>query len=163
MPMTSTASFARPANTTAYADGDLVANDTTAANVNPLTFTTSRVVGQGTIARVRLYKSGPTATNANFTLHLFTSDPGDPTNGDNGAFGIASAAGHIGSVDCDMTTGGLAGTAGLSKAFSITNGITFDLTGTASGERRLYGLIEANAAYTPASGETFSATLEIMN
>jgi hypothetical protein len=133
MPMTSSASFTRPANTTAYADGDLVANSATAASVVPLTFTTSRVVGQGTIARVRLYKSNPSATNANFTLHLFTSDPGVPTNGDNGALGIASAAGHIGSVECDMTSGGLAGTAGLSKAFSITNGITFDLTGAVSG------------------------------
>jgi len=55
MPMTSSASFTRPANTTAYADGDLVANSATAASVVPLTFTSSRVVGHGTIARVRLY------------------------------------------------------------------------------------------------------------
>jgi hypothetical protein len=163
MPMISTASFTRPANTTAYADGDLVANNATAASVVPLKFTTSRVVGQGTIARVRLYKSAASATNANFTLHLFSADPGVPTNGDNGAFGIASAEDHIGSVDCDMTTGGLAGTAGLSKAFAITNGLTFDLTGATSGERRLYGLLVAKAAYTPASGETLSVTIEIMN
>lgn len=164
MPAIATASFTRPANTTAYADGDLIANDTTAADVAPLVWTTSRLVGQGTIARVRAYKSGPTATNANFTVHLFNADPGTPTNGDNGAIGVASAANHIGSVDCDMTSGGFAGTVGLSKAFEITNGITFDLTTSQTpGERRLWGLIEANAAYTPESGETISVTLEIMN
>lgn len=162
MPATPSNSFTRPSNTTAYADNNLVANSTTAAEVTPLKWTTSKVIGQGTISRLRFHKSNATATNANFTVHLFSSDPGVPTNGDGGAFGVASAAGFIGSVDCDLTTGGFAGTAGLAKTFSITNGITFDLTAVA-GERRLYGLIQAQAAYTPASAEVFTVTLEIMN
>lgn len=49
MPMTSSASFTRPANTAAYADGDLVANSATAASVEPLTFTTSRSTGLASI------------------------------------------------------------------------------------------------------------------
>ena len=162
MPTTPSNSFTRPADTTAYASGDLVANSTTAANVVPLTFTTSKLVGQGTITRLRFHKSGNVATNASFTVHIFSADPGVPTNGDNGAFAIASAANHIGSVDCDLTTGALSGTAGLSKQFAITNGITFDLTASPK-ERRLYALIRAAAAYTPASAEVFTVTLEIVN
>lgn len=161
MPMTSTASFTRPADTTAYTSGDLVANSTTAGSVVPLEFRTSRVIGQGTIARIRLYKSNPTATNASFVVHLFTAAP-VVANGDNGALSISTAANHIGSIACDMTSGGLAGTVGLSEGYPIDSGITFDLTAVPS-ERRLYGLIEAAAGYTPASGETFSVTLEIMN
>lgn len=163
MPAVVQSSFTRPANTTAYAAGDLVANSATAGSVTPLTFTTSKVIGQGTIARVRMYKSAASATNATFTLHLFNDDPGTPTNGDNGALVTADVTMHIASISCDMSSGGLAGTAGLSKAFDIANGITFDLTTIGSNERRLYGLIEAEAAYTPASGETFTVTLEIMN
>ena len=161
MPMRAYDDFTRPADTTAYADGDLIANSTTAGSVTPLTFTTSRVVGQGTISAIRMYKSGPTATNFNVTLHLFTASP-TVTNGDNGAFAISTALHHIGSIDCDCTTGGVPGTVGLSKRFTITNGITFDLSAANSGERRLYGLLEANAAYTPVSGETLRVDLEII-
>lgn len=161
MPMRAYDDFTRPANTTAYTAADLIANNATAGSVEPLTFTTSRVVGQGTISAIRLYKSDPTATNANFTLHLFTTAP-TVTNGDNGAFAIDTSRYHVGSIDCDMTTGGVPGTAGLSKRFTITNGITFDLSATNNRERRLYGFLVANAAYTPASGETFGADLEII-
>jgi len=161
MPMRAYDDFTRPADTTAYADGDLIANSTTAGSVTPLTFTTSRVVGQGTISAIRMYKSGPTATNFNVTLYLFTASP-TVTNGDNGALAVSTALYHIGSIDCDCTTGGLAGTVGLSKRFTITNGITFDLSAANSGERRLYGLLMANAAYTPVSGETFRVDLEII-
>ncbi len=162
MPTTATDSFTRPADTTAYAAADLVANSTTASSVVPLTFKTSKLLGQGTISRVRLYKSATSATNANFTLHLFTVSP-VPANGDNGALVTSTVANMIGSVDCDMTTGGQAGTVGLFKAFAVDNGITFDLSNINAGERRLYGLLEANAAYTPASGEVFTVTLELMN
>lgn len=161
MPMRAADDFTRPADTTAYAANDLIANDTTAGSVTPLTFTTSRVVGQGTISAVRMYKSGPTATNFNVTLHLFSTAP-TVTNGDNGAFAIDTSLYHIGSIDCDCTTGGLAGTAGLSKRFTITNGITFDLSAANNRERRIYGYLVANAAYTPVSGETLKVEMEII-
>jgi len=163
MPTVSKSSFTRPGNTTAYTSGDLVADNTVAASVTPLIWTTSKVVGQGTIMRVRFYKSDPTATNANFTVHIFSAAPGTPSNGDNGAIGIASALYHIASVACDLTTGGFPATAGLSKQFTVTNGITFDQTNTAAGERRLWGLIEAKAAYSPADSEVFEVGLEIVN
>lgn len=151
----------RPADTTAYAAGDLVANSTTAGSVTPLTFKTSRVAGAATISRVRIYKTSTTSTNANFTLHLFNVLP-VPANGDNGALVTSTVAGMIGSVDCDMSTGSQAGTVGLFASFAVTNGITFDLNVADPGERRIYGLLEAAAAYAPASAEAFTVTLELM-
>src|SRR5215207_5972656 len=52
------ASFVRPANTTAYAIGDLVANSTTAGSVTPLSVTGARVAnGTGSIVYAGLRKS----------------------------------------------------------------------------------------------------------
>jgi len=161
MPRRLSAQFNRPANTTAYASGDLVANSATAASVVGLYWATSSVSGQGTISRVRLYKSGPSATNANFRIHFYSAEP-DVTNGDNGVFAIDTARYHLGTVDCDMSSGAHSGTVGLSEVFAITGGLTFDITGGAGNrERRLYAFIEAQAAYTPASEETFIVELEL--
>src|SRR6185437_974597 len=80
------ANFTRPADTTAYATGDLVANSTTAGSVTPLSFTAPRyATGSGQVRRARLKKSTNTTTNATFRLHLYATSP-TPTNGDNGAW-----------------------------------------------------------------------------
>lgn len=69
--------FTRPANTTPYSSGNLVANSTTAGSVVPLSW----VLGQSninypfTIKRVIIQKSGTSVTNFNFNLHLFTAAP----------------------------------------------------------------------------------------
>lgn len=161
--MVSSATFARPANTTAYTSGDLVADNTTAGSVTPLRFTLGPLYGQGTIARARFYKSTTTATAATFTLHLFRSEQ-TLTNGDNGAFAVASVADHVGSVAMDASSGGLAGTAGLAKQFAITGGITVDLAHeVGGGNRLLYGYLVVGGAYAPGSAETFRVDLEITN
>ena len=157
-------SFTRPANTTAYAQGDLIANSVTAASVVPLKFNITPVsMRRGCIGFVRVAKSNATATLATFKLHLFTSAP-VVTNGDNGALQVASTEGWIGTVACDMATGGFAkATTGLKKRFQCLGAsdlpslLCFD----AVSENFLYGLLEADAAYTPASGELFKVTLEI--
>jgi hypothetical protein len=152
-------SFTRPADTTQYAALDLVANSATAADVVPLSWSMKRLGGSGLLRGVRFYKSAASATAAVFNLHLYSATPGVPTNGDNGAFGIISAANNIGLVTVDMTTGGSAGTAGLFKRvggvdicidFANVNGVVFGLltTGTAG-------------TYTPADAETFRITLEL--
>jgi acetyl-CoA acetyltransferase len=63
----------RPADTTAYAAGDLVANSTTAGSVTPFIFDLSlgRGLAISSIQRVRLFKSAASATLAQFILHLF--------------------------------------------------------------------------------------------
>lgn len=150
-------SFTRPANTTAYASGDLVANSTTAASVVPLSWGVGAVGGAGIIRGLRLYTDNKTVTNGSFRVFLFTADPGVPTAGDNGALAVASAADYLDVVAVDLSSGALAGgTTGKGKR-SAALAIPFRL----GINDKLYGLIDAQAAYTPASGETFRVTLEI--
>lgn len=156
MVITPTSSFTRPADTTQYASGDLVADSATAGSVTPLTFGLQGVKGNGTIRRARLYKSATSATAATFNLHLFTAAP-VVTNGDNGAFAVDTAANYIGKIAIDMSSGGLAGTAYLFQASAaIAMGVQISDVGDF-----IYGLLEAGGTYTPGSGEAFKVTLEI--
>lgn len=166
MIVTTIASFARPADTTQYAAGDLVADNTTAGSVTPLKFTTSGLGrGRGTIKRARLYKSGTAVTAAVFVLHLFAGTGGAPavTNGDNGAFAIASAANYLGSINVDLSSGAVVGTVGTAKHAAPSPEITFDLTKVNNSERRIYGYLVTGTGgtYTPASAETFEVTLDL--
>ncbi len=150
------ASFTRPANTTAYASGNLVSNSTTAASVVPLTFVLGNSFGPGSfrMTRARISKTGTSATNANFRLHLYQSAP-VPANGDGGAWSTSKAADWLGNID---VTGMLAFTDGCCGTGSAAAGSEMFLK-LASGAT-VYGLLEAKAAYTPVSGEVFTVTLE---
>lgn len=151
------ASFSRPADTTAYASGDLVANSTTAGSVVPMTFSVGRVSGgAGMIRRVRLRKTGTSTTNAAFRLHLYRTSP-TPSNGDNGAWLTNQAANYIAAIDITV---GMAFTDGASGngVPNVGSEINFKL---ASGTD-IYGLLEARGAYTPASGETFTIEIEVL-
>lgn len=151
-----TATFARPADTTAYASGDLVANSTTAGSVSALTFTNiGRIAGAGgMIRRARVKKSGGNITNASFRLHLYSATPATITNGDNGVWLTDGAANYLGSIDvtCD-------------KAFSdgaAGNGVPAVGSEINFTSQTIYGLIEARGAYTPANAETFDVSLEVI-
>jgi hypothetical protein len=146
----------RPADTTAYAFGDLVANSTTAGSVTPGTIAAARGNDlPGTALRMRLQKSGATITNAIFRVHLYNSSP-TVTNGDNGAW-VSTQSGYIGSFDVTIDKAFSSGSIGIGVP---TIGSTLAFV-PASGATTLYYLIEARAAYTPASGETFTPTLEV--
>ena len=151
------ASFSRPANTTAYAAGDLVANNTSAGSVTAMEFTVARVAGgSGMIRRGRLRKTGTSVTLASFRLHLYLSAP-TVSNGDNGVWLTDKAADYVGAIDITVDRAFTDGAAG--NGLPVTGSeINFDL---ASGTK-LYGLLEARAAYTPASGETFTLDLEVL-
>lgn len=148
------ANFTRPADTTAYASGDLVANSTTAGSVTPLSFTVARVAaGSGSIRRARIKKSGTSVTNTAFRLHLFAASP-TVTNGDNGAL-LTTHSGWIGSIDVnamlafsDAAAGNGTPNSGSEVAFKLASG------------QVLFGLLEARGAYTPTSAEVFTITLE---
>lgn len=145
--------FTRPANTTAYTSGDLVANNVTAGSVVPMEFTAARTAANSfSISRIRLRKSGTSVTNAAFRVHLYAAAP-TPANGDNATWSTDKAADYIGSYDITMD-----------KAF--TDGAFGAVTGTmmhrlAAGDK-IYALIEARGAYTPVSGETFGLRLEVV-
>ena len=144
-----TDSFSRPADTTAYTSQDLVANSTTAGSVLPLQFGIQVADGRGVkIVAARIQKSGTGVTNATFTLYLYRSFP-VVVNGDNGAFSTDTAS-FIGTI-----------------AFSTMSAFTDDALQTVDlgdddavrvylrATDTIYGLLKAEAAYTPASAETF--------
>lgn len=150
------ANFSRPADTTAYASGDLVANNTTAGSVTPLAFTAARVAaGSFLVHRVKLAKSGTSITNTLFRLHLFTASP-TVANGDNGAISMTGVASYLGYVDVAIDQAFTDGAAGFSSI-----GMN-DMVVKLGAGQTIYGLLEARAAYTPASGETFTVTLDVV-
>lgn len=157
----------RPADTTAYAAGDLVANSTTAASVTGLVFLNAvRLPDEAIrIERLRLRKSGTSLTNASFRVYICRALP-TLSVGDNGAFNNSSVLAvddvqHIvGWFDVTMDRSGTAGARGAgtpNQGGAIT---VSPAAGTLPTNTQLIGLIEATAAYTPVSGETFNATLE---
>lgn len=152
----------RPANTTQYASGDLIANSATASAVTALSFAVGVRPDAGIkIRRAHLHKDDDDVTAATFRLHLFTSDPTatDPTNGDNGALQLTGVlASAIGSFDLDMTSSPDIHTDG-NKVFAapaVGSEINVQLS-----SNTIYGLLEARGTYTPASGEVFTVTLEV--
>jgi hypothetical protein len=156
------ATFTRPADTTAYAAGDLVANSTTAGSVIPLSFTNAvRTAGDCLrIERVRVEKSGASLTNAAFRLHLFESSP-TPTVGDNGVFNNAGALAtnnvlnHAGTFSVTMIWSGSDGAMGIGVPTTGAGATVSPTSGTT-----IFGLLEVTGAYTPASGEVFYVVIE---
>lgn len=153
MASTASASFTRPADTTAYASGDLVANSTTAGSVAAMGFQSNLAGGSGKIVRVRLRKSDASVTNSAFRLHLYSTSTITAANGDNGAWSTNAAASYLGFIDVTadraFTDGAFGQSAAVALVYSLASG------------GRLYGLLEARGAYTPASAEVFTVTLEI--
>lgn len=149
------ARFTRPADTTAYASGDLVANNTTAGSVVPLNLKdASRGPSHaGRIRRVRIRKSGTSTTNAAFRVHLYAVASITCANGDNGAFSTNGAANYLGQVDVTVGQAFTDGAGGDAIA-----DISFR---TPSDSSNLSALIEARGAYTPASAEVFTVAIEV--
>lgn len=154
-----TSMMTRPADTTAYAAGDLVANSTTAGSVVPLTFSLASTAGAcGQIVKAKLYKQSASLTNASFRLHLFRALP-SVTNGDNGILLMTGAAGYMGSIPitCDMAFSD--GSVGIGLPSDGGPVMVFE---TSAGSTMVYGFLEAMAAYTPTSQEQFAVTLEVI-
>ncbi|MDQ4061175.1 MAG: hypothetical protein M3145_08750 [Pseudomonadota bacterium] len=145
-------SFTRPADTLAYASGDLVANSTVAGSVVPVPLAVALVTGgKGRIRRVRIRKSGTSVANASFRVHLWSVAPA-VTGGDNAAFAANGAANYLGAVDVTVTQAlndGAFGAAATDIGFIA-----------AGGSLNLYALVEARAAYTPVSAESFTVAIE---
>jgi len=159
------ATVTRPADTNIYASGDLIANNTTAGSVTAMDFSTAarQAAGSFMVRRVRLHKDDDDVTAASFRLHLFDADPTGtaPAAGDNGAISLTGVLdNHLGSVDFDMTTSPDIHTEGNMAIGTPLQG-TEILVDLSSGQS-VYGLLEARGAYTPASGEIFTAVLELL-
>lgn len=156
-----TATFTRPADTTAYASGDLMANSTTAGSVTNMSITAARIAaGRGYIQSIHVRKSGTSVTNATFRVHVFTAAPTYQTNGDNSAMSgnmLTGMASRIGYFDVTMGSAGVDGAGGVALPpgnipipFKLSSGQTLYLT------------MEAQAAYTPASAEVFTIIANVL-
>lgn len=148
----------RPADTTAYAAGDLVANSTTATAVNALQFAFPANDGSvGEIKAVRIHKTGTSATNAAFRLHLFTATPTFTSAGDNSAIStvvVGAGKGYLGYLDVTAMTALSDGCWGTGAPDNARLVLPFVGVGTL-----LYGFLEARANYTPANAEVFTVAL----
>lgn len=151
------ATFARPADTNAYAALDAVANSTTASAVTILTFASmgARPGGSGFITKAKLQTDQSTCV-ARFRLHLFNSaTPTIPA--DNAAFThkFADASLYLGCIDFDAcrTEG-----AGSDGAYSLNTTIRLHFTCGAA-LTSLFGLLETIDVFTPASGQNFRIAL----
>jgi hypothetical protein len=152
--------FTRPADTTAYAIGDIMANSTTAGSVVPVSLTVARANGgSGSIVRCRVSttKTGLAGTET-FRVRLFTTSP-TISSGDNAAISITGrASGHVATFDVVMTDVFNDGAKGSSGPLSGSQAV-FVVGG---GVQVLYALMEARTTYTPASAEVFVIELEVL-
>lgn len=160
------ADFTRPADTTGYTAGDVIADSTTAATV--MTFPRCAVTQgrSGTIRSAMLMDGAAQATKLSADLFLFDTAPASYGN-DNEAFVPTDAEmkAAIGVISLD-------GTAAASiKVGDATSGVGGNCIVQVSGQNipfqcvpgssDLFGVLVARNAYTPVSGETFRIKLGI--
>lgn len=150
-----TATITRPSDTNAYSSGDLIANNTTAGSVTPMTFVIP--YGQGVkIYRASVKINSATPTNAKFRLHLYKDSP-TVTNGDNGAW-LSTLSGYLGAIDIDASTLTFSdSTAAFGNYISST--VFSPMLFSTDSDFKIYGLLTATASYTPTSAEVFTVTL----
>lgn len=150
----------RPANTTNYAQNNLVASSTTAGSVSVPSVAIANAAGGALIPRLRLATNKAAGWDtAVIRVRLWSAAP-TYTNGDGGAYAVATgAAGFLAQFDVtlsqfgDGAIGAGAPGVGTAAAIKLASGtaIFWDLQYTGS------------AALTPASGQTFTLTAEVLN
>lgn len=153
-------SFNRATGTTQYSQLELIAQSATAANCTPMKFDVSNIRGRGKIVAVRVFSDNEAVTNAIFAVHLFRTDPGVPTNGDNGGFAVASVRDLLATVACNMSSGSTVSSTDKMQRFALSTPIVFQIPAEA---RFLYAWLATGSSgtYTPADSELFEVTLEI--
>lgn len=146
----------RPADTTQYSTGDLVANSTTAGSVVPLEFDVGGGSGMVRKIRIRTNRTSGGTTSAVFRVYLFRTAP-TVAGGDNAAFNPGNAANFIDAMDVVLNEQFSDGAANSSNG--AAGEINYSLP---DGSTKLFGLVRAGAGYTPASAEQISVALEIL-
>lgn len=149
-----TASKTRPANATAYAIGQVVAESTSAATVWTFTNCVRANGGTGTLLGVLLTDSAKQGTLPQFNLWLFNASP--TVQNDAAAFAPSTAdlAKVVAVVNLSSFTAGNAN--GVLQATELNRPFKCGASTTS-----LFGVLVAANAYTPVSGEAFGITLMI--
>lgn len=153
-------SVTRPADTTAYADGDAISdNATTPTAAGYFIFTFNHKAGGGlTFKDFTLHKSDHDTTNATFNLLLFTTLPALAGFEDNAAIAITDAE----MLECKGVVNFPAASwvnVGTGDVMTVPSEICVVPASTGS---TVYGILQAGAGYTPASGEIFTVTAHAM-
>jgi hypothetical protein len=150
------ASFTRPADTTAYAAQDVVSNSTSSPVV--LTFADCGRVngGSGVILSARHMKQGATAT-PNYRLHLYRVAP--TAINDNAQFGLlfANQDRRIGFIDFVHQTGGT----GSDCSSALTPFVNLPFVCDAASDS-LFGILTTTSGYTPVSAEQHFIELSVV-
>jgi hypothetical protein len=155
------AAMTRPANATAYAAGDAVSNNATAASVAAISFSASDLADAPlllTEAQIFATDTGPGTAGATFELHLFDADPTANSGvggGDNATFS-QKQAGFVGRMQ-----GTFIAVSDGSMAICTPVEGSFIPTTPSSGGTTIYGLLKTLTAFTPSGNSTtFTATLK---
>ena len=136
--------FSNPTITSDQPMGWQLANQNTAQAINNI---------GGYLTRIQLKKTSSGVTNAIFRIHFYNVLP-TFANGDGAAWSTPST-GYIGYFDTTMAQV-FSDPAAVGPAYvDAGSGLPFT---PVSGAQTLYWVIEARAAYTPVSAETFSLT-----
>lgn len=154
------AQFTRPANTTAYAVGNAVANSTTAGSVTALSFTIADVNNApAIISRARLYTSdtGVVTPQAAFRLLLFAASSVTVAHGDGASFSTSGVASFIGSLTGSMVHAFTDGT----MAFLTSEDGPYIITTPVASGTTIIGFLQALTAFTPQSASTWNCSLEV--
>lgn len=161
-----TATYARLADATTYAIGDMIGNDTTAANVLPITFTVARAAGGSgriTGCRCALVAASGTIALPAFDLLLFRPEANIPFAAagypaDNAALNVSGAAmaeltaifSFSASGWRNQAGGATAAGTGIYQAVALASGRPYAPFNLASvNTQTLLGIMQAQSAWAP--------------
>ena len=151
-------SFTRPANTTAYAVGALIANSTAAGSVAPMVLSAARDWDfTGMIRRARLKVNDTAWANATVRVHCYRTAP-TVANGDGGAWS-SSESEYLGALDVTLDK---QFTDPVVKGFGVPNTGSEINFAPQSNTTSIYCLLEARTAVTPAASSSWTLTLEVL-
>lgn len=147
------AEFTRPANTTAYAAGDVVSNSASATVPMLFAGVGSQLGGSGVIRRVRVF-TDQAAMTAGLKLWLY-NDATFTVAADNAAFVNEwdDRGKFVGSVDCATLT------AGSEFAYAEASPDLEFVCGAGSAD--LWGFLTSDGTPTPASGQKYRVELVV--
>lgn len=157
----SSATFARPADTAAYAALDAVANSTNAPTVVTVAGGSPYTSEYGFIVKAQLHTDQKSCV-ARIRAHLFNAAP--TAINDNSPYLklFASAASYIGSVDFPaLSTEDPTNSTGATAIATPGNG-NLALPFTLGADSTFYYLLETLDAFTPANGQNFTLILSLL-
>lgn len=154
------ASYTRPADTSAYTAGDVLAQSTSAATILSFTNAAREGGGGGIIQNAVMIDSSAQSTKPWIELYLFDTAPA--MQNDNVAWapsdselekclGVLVFDGTVTNAFKTTSNGGLVATGAVSLSYQC-----------ASGSTTLYGIAVVRNAYTPTSAEKFNFRLSVI-